>query len=110
MLEHNIITTGDKEATCTVEGYTGDKVCKDCGEVFEKGEIIPKLAHNYKDGKCTVCGAADPNYVAEESSKDNTDTNETTPQTSDENGLSLWLALLLISGTTAACAAARRKF
>ena len=110
MLEHNIITTGDKEATCTVEGYTGDKVCKDCGEVFEKGEIIPKLVHNYKDGKCTVCGAADPNYVAEESSKDNTDTNETTPQTSDENGLSLWLALLLISGTTADCAAARRKF
>ncbi|MBQ7354716.1 MAG: hypothetical protein IJW62_04260, partial [Clostridia bacterium] len=32
---------GAKDATETEEGYTGDTVCKDCGEVFRKGESIP---------------------------------------------------------------------
>lgn len=32
---------GAKEATTTEEGYTGDTVCKNCGEVLEKGETIP---------------------------------------------------------------------
>ena len=54
---------GAKEATCTEEGYTGDTVCKGCGEVIEQGKVIAKLAHTYQDGKSTVCGAADPNYV-----------------------------------------------
>ncbi|MBQ8381879.1 MAG: hypothetical protein IJX47_01605 [Clostridia bacterium] len=30
-----------KEATTTEEGYTGDTVCKKCGEVQETGEVIP---------------------------------------------------------------------
>ena len=33
-----------------------------CGEILEKGETIPKLAHDYKDGKCTVCGAIDSTF------------------------------------------------
>ncbi len=53
-----------KEATCTAEGYTGDNVCTVCGETLEKGEVIPKLAHNYKDGKCTVCETIDPDFKA----------------------------------------------
>lgn len=28
---------------CGTDGYTGDKVCKDCGFVIEKGEAIPAL-------------------------------------------------------------------
>ena len=32
---------GKKEATETEEGYTGDTVCKNCGEVLAKGETIP---------------------------------------------------------------------
>ena len=51
-----------KEATCAEEGYTGDKVCTVCGEILEKGEVIPKLAHDYADGKCTACGAIDPDF------------------------------------------------
>ena len=51
-----------KDATCTEAGYTGDKVCAVCGEILEKGETIPKLAHDYKDGKCTVCGAIDSTF------------------------------------------------
>ncbi len=46
-----------KDATCTAEGYTGDKVCKDCGVTLEAGKAIEKTAHTYKDGVCTVCGA-----------------------------------------------------
>ena len=51
-----------KDATCTEAGYTGDKVCAVCGETLEKGETIPKLAHDYKDGKCTICGTIDPDF------------------------------------------------
>ena len=29
-----------KDATCTEKGYTGDKVCKDCGKVAEAGTEI----------------------------------------------------------------------
>lgn len=82
-------TEKTKKATCTAEGYTGDKVCTVCDEVIEKGKAIQKLAHSYKDGKCTVCGEADPDYVpAPQENQDKTDettssqnrdkTNETT--------------------------------
>lgn len=51
-----------KEATCTEAGYTGDKVCKICGEVLEKGSETEKLAHTYRDGTCMICGTADHAY------------------------------------------------
>ena len=49
-------------------------VCKVCGS---KGNIsvIPKKAHDYKDGKCTVCGAEDPDYEP---------TSEPTSESTDE--------------------------
>lgn len=34
-----------KAATCTSEGYTGDKVCAKCGKVLEKGKVIAKVDH-----------------------------------------------------------------
>lgn len=93
------------EATCTEAGYTGDKVCKWCGDVLVKGEAtealghteeaveavaatcteagltagtkcsvcgevivaqeeVPALGHKFENGFCTVCEAADPDYVA----------------------------------------------
>lgn len=61
-----------KEATCTEVGYTGDKVCKWCGIVMEKGKEIPMKEHTVVDvaaveatcttdgmkagTKCSVCG------------------------------------------------------
>ncbi len=78
-----------KEATCTAEGYTGDKVCKVCGEIVEQGKTVPKVAHSYKDGKCTVCGASDPNY------KPDTDS----PQTNDNSNTLPWIILLFASGS-----------
>lgn len=60
------------EATCTEAGYSGDQVCKWCGETLKKGEEVPALGHKteIKDAKeatcteagftgnevCTVCG------------------------------------------------------
>ena len=69
-------TAGDpvnaKEATCTEVGYTGDKVCKWCGIMLEKGKEIPMKEHTVVDvaaveatctadgmtagTKCSVCG------------------------------------------------------
>ncbi len=103
----NMILTPQKDATCTEEGNAEYWTCKTCGKIFSdaagKTEItladtvIPVTNHNYKDGKCTVCGAVDPNYqeptnptkdepATEDSTKntkDNTVTKSSTPQTSD---------------------------
>ena len=42
-----------KEATCSTEGYTGDKICKDCGKTIEAGKTIPKKEHIWDAGKVT---------------------------------------------------------
>ena len=46
-----------KEATCTEVGYTGDKVCKFCGIVMEKGKEIPMIDHTPMDvdAKAPTC-------------------------------------------------------
>lgn len=94
-----------KEATCTEEGYTGDKVCKKDGTIIEKGEIIPKATHEFKDGKCVVCGASDPNYKPETPSKpespDKPDTPKVdgnkAPESGDNSNRGLLVNLLFIS-------------
>lgn len=48
---------GQKDATCTEKGYTGDVVCKKCGRVLEKGKSVAALGHWFVNGKCKVCGA-----------------------------------------------------
>ena len=63
------------KATCTQEGYTGDRVCSVCGYVISTGTKIDKLPHSYGetwkyDGEnhwkeCSVCGD-----IAEEAAHD----------------------------------------
>ena len=63
--------TGYKAATCTVNGYSGDKTCRDCGafykgetilakghtEVTVKGKEATCIATGLTNGKkCSVCG------------------------------------------------------
>ena len=48
----NTKTTGTKQATYFVNGYTGDKVCTDCGEKLPTGKAIPKKV--LKTPKVTV--------------------------------------------------------
>ena len=49
----NIELKNAKEATCSTEGYTGDKICKDCGKTIEAGTTIPKKEHSWDAGKVT---------------------------------------------------------
>ena len=46
----------EQKPTCTRDGYSGDLVCKDCGQTLEKGETLPKTGHKYVNGVCSVCG------------------------------------------------------
>ncbi len=50
-----------QEPTCTAEGWTGDYICDICGLEIT-GQSIPAVDHSYENGKCTVCGEADPDY------------------------------------------------
>lgn len=61
--EHDYETKVIKDATCTASGMKHD-VCKVCGSEGNVS-VIPKKAHDYKNGKCTVCGAEDPDYKPE---------------------------------------------
>lgn len=54
-----------KDATCSVEGYTGDTFCKDCGEKLASGTTIEKKPHTVgtsatcvSKAVCSVCGEA----------------------------------------------------
>lgn len=47
--EHkNTVLRDALEPTCTGFGYSGDLVCKDCGEVLVQGEMLEALGHDYK--------------------------------------------------------------
>ena len=61
---HNIVTDAAVAATCTSNGKTAGSHCSKCYEVFTAQEIIPATGHNYVNGRCSRCGASDPNYVA----------------------------------------------
>ncbi len=96
---HSTVVKNAKDATCTEPGYTGDKVCTVCGETVKTGEVIPAAGHSYKDGKCTVCGAADPNA----NSGGNTGNNGTdSPNTADEAAMGLWLSLMTVAALAGA--------
>ena len=88
-LGHKIKLVGAKEPTCTEDGYTGDEVCTICGEIVKKGEVIKATGHQYKDGKCTVCGAADPNY-------------KPSVKTGDESNTALWVLVMASAAMLAA--------
>ena len=46
--EHkNTEVQNKKDATCTQDGYTGDTVCTECGEVVKDGTIVKAFGHDY---------------------------------------------------------------
>lgn len=72
------VTTAATCETAGVRTYT----CE-CGETYT--ESIPAIGHNYVDGICSVCGAADPDYDA------GGDTNALTMTRNDTNqSSSVW--------------------
>ena len=56
---------GQKAASCTENGYTGDTYCLGCEALLQTGEEIPAAGHNYVNGDCTKCGAEDPSAVCD---------------------------------------------
>ncbi len=63
----------EKAASCTAKGKKSHYEAEDGRPYSKNGETytlienestldIPALGHDYKDGKCTRCGAKDPNY------------------------------------------------
>ena len=91
-LGHKTQLVGAKAATCTEDGYTGDEVCKTCGETVTKGEVVKATGHHYKDGKCTDCGEKDPNYQPAQPGV----------KTGDASSVTLWVMLLTVSALLAA--------
>ena len=55
-------TTTVTAPTCTAQGYT-THTCSVC-KSFYKDNYTNALGHSFKNGKCTRCGATDPNYIA----------------------------------------------
>ena len=81
---HHAIKVDAKDPTCTENGNIEYWYCDDCGKYFKdaaltkeiskESTVLDKIAHNYKDGVCTVCGAK------EEGGKQ---TGSATPKTGD---------------------------
>ena len=63
----------------------------ECGEKSDEGE------HEYKDGECVVCEMADPDFVL------------TTPDTSDNSLLALWVVLMAVSAAAFVLVILRKK-
>ncbi len=81
--EHSLVLKNAKNATCTLEGYTGDKVCTICNRTIVAGNKTNKVAHKYQNGKCTVCGATSNSIF--------------NPKTGDNSRILLFTCILLLS-------------
>ena len=94
---HDTELVGAKDATCTEDGYTGDEVCKVCGVTVKQGEVLPALGHDYKDGKCSRCGAEEPTTPVEPG-KPQQPEKPTTPATGDSSNMTALWVVLAVAG------------
>ena len=67
--EHKLSTKNAKAATCTEKGYSGDKVCSECGKTIERGKEIPAKGHslttiNKKAATCKEAGYEGDQYCS----------------------------------------------
>ena len=108
---HDTELVGAKDATCTEDGYTGNEVCKVCQSVVKQGEVIPALGHDYKDGKCSRCGAEEPTTPVEPGKPQQPEkpTTPDTPATGDESQLMLWVSGMLVCALGAGLMLRRKK-
>ena len=61
-LGHDYEVIPEVISTCTEKGSTAGVRCTRCGEYLLEPKEVPMVYHDYQDGKCTVCGAEDPDY------------------------------------------------
>ena len=104
--DHDTELVGAKDATCTEDGYTGNEVCKVCQTVVKQGEVIPALGHDYKDGKCSRCGAEEPTTPVEpgkpgepsQPTQPEKPTTPDTPATGDSSNMTALWVVLAVAG------------
>ena len=83
-----VITTAP---TCTQDGLE-TRTCSACGEVETR--VIPAAGHDYKDGKCTVCGETDPNYKPDQPTQPGV-------KTGDDSNTTMWIIVLVCAAALA---------
>ena len=102
--DHDHTTRTETPATCTQDGSV-TVTCDDCGAVLST-EAIPATGHDYKDGKCTVCGAADPDYRPEQPEDPGQPEKPEQPANPDvktgDSGVLLYMGLMLLALTGSA--------
>ena len=91
-----------KAATCTENGEKAHFVCTDCNKKLVKnGEtyvaatdeelVVKATGHNFENGVCKTCNAADPDYVAPADNKGGC--------SSDVSSVAILLPLLAVAVT-----------
>ena len=80
-----VVTTAP---TCTQDGLE-TRTCSACGEVETR--VIPAAGHDYKDGKCTVCGETDPGYQPTQPGV----------KTGDDSNTTMWVIVLICAAALA---------
>ena len=102
--DHDHTTRTETPATCTQDGSV-TVTCDDCGAVLST-ETIPATGHDYKDGKCTVCGAADPDYRPEQPENPGQPEKPEQPANpgvkTGDSGVLLYMGLMLLALTGSA--------
>ena len=102
-------------ATCTEKGVTEYTATAEFhGKTFTDTKAVADIdltAHNYKDSKCTVCGAADPAYQKPAKSDTVSGKNDTAKavQTGDMANPAVWILLLTASALVFAGTVVFRK-
>lgn len=64
------------EVTTSQNGYTGDKYCLSCGELVEKGTIIPKIVEESSEDESPVEESSEDESSVEEPSEDESSVEE----------------------------------
>ena len=102
--DHDHTTRTETPAACTQDGSV-TVTCDDCGAVLST-ETIPATGHDYKDGKCTVCGAADPDYRPEQPENPGQPEKPEQPANpgvkTGDSGVLLYMGLMLLALTGSA--------
>ena len=109
--DHDHTTRTETPAACTQDGSV-TVTCDDCGAVLST-ETIPATGHDYKDGKGTVCGAADPDYRPEQPEDPGQPEKPEQPENpgvkTGDSGVLLYMGLMTVCALGACLTLRRRK-
>ncbi len=107
LLDHVLGEATVVDPTCTEAG-SSKATCEVCGTEVE--EVIEALGHTFEDGKCTVCGEADPDAEEEDNTPapEQKPTKPNAPQSGDAM-MYIIIALAVVLVASVALVVIRRK-